>query len=62
MEKFQSFSDVMFGSTSRIDAIEVFPIIQENILAMAKQIVGGNEYAISIVLEGNPSEASCSNT
>jgi hypothetical protein len=27
---------------------------------MAEQIVGGNEYATSIVLEGNPSEASCS--
>jgi len=60
MEKFLSFNEVMSGSTSRIDAMEVFPTIKENTLAMAEQIVGGNEYATSIVLEGNPSEASCS--
>jgi hypothetical protein len=60
MEKFLSFNEVMSGSTSRIDAMEVFPTIKENTLAMAEQIVRGIEYAISIVLEGNPSEASCS--
>jgi hypothetical protein len=32
MENFLSFSDVMFGSTSRIDAIEVFPTIKKNTL------------------------------
>lgn len=61
MAKFLSFDEVaMFGFASRIDAMEVFPTIQENTLAMVEQIVGGNKFATPIVLEGNPSEATCS--
>lgn len=50
MAKFLSISEVMFGFTSQIDAMEVFPTIQENTLALTEQIVGGNEYTTFIVI------------